>query len=49
MRTFDLVFAYFSPETLLPATSIIATIAGIVLMVGRGSLRMVLRSPARCP
>ena len=39
----DLIFAYFSPETLLPATSIIATIAGILMMLGRGSLRYVMR------
>jgi hypothetical protein len=37
-----LVFAYFSPETLLPVTSIVATIAGIVLMLGRGSLRFII-------
>ncbi len=49
-----LMFAYFSPETLLPATSIIATVAGIVLMLGRGSLRLLagatrrgLRGPTR--
>ena len=40
MRTYDLVFAYFSPETLLPATSIVATIAGIFMILGRGSLRL---------
>jgi hypothetical protein len=39
----DFTFAYFSPETLLPATSIIATIFGILLMLGRGSLRYVVR------
>jgi ABC-type lipoprotein release transport system permease subunit len=39
----NFVFAYFSPETMLPATSIIATIAGILMMLGRGSLRYVLR------
>jgi hypothetical protein len=37
-------FAYFSPETLLPATSIVATIAGIVMMLGRGALRLLRRS-----
>ncbi len=35
--------AYFSPETLLPATSIIATIAGVALMCGRGVLRFLVR------
>jgi hypothetical protein len=44
MRSSDFILAYFSPETLLPATSIVATIAGIVMMVGRGSLRYVIRS-----
>jgi ABC-type lipoprotein release transport system permease subunit len=39
----EFIFAYFSPETMLPATSIIATIAGILMMLGRGSLRYVLR------
>jgi hypothetical protein len=47
VRTFDPIFAYFSPETLLPATSIVATIAGIVMMLGRGSLRLVFRSTQR--
>jgi hypothetical protein len=47
MPTFDLALAYFSPETLLPATSIVATIAGIVMMLGRGSLRLLLRSTER--
>ena len=40
-------FAYFSPETLLPATSIVATITGILMMLGRGSLRYVMRSSKR--
>jgi len=39
----DFTFAYFSPETLLPATSIVATIAGILMMLGRGSLRYLMR------
>jgi hypothetical protein len=47
VRTFGSIFAYFSPETLLPATSIVATIAGIVMMLGRGSLRLLLRSAQR--
>ena len=44
MRTSDFIFAYFSPETLLPVTSIVATIAGIVMMLGRGTLRLMIRS-----
>ena len=47
MRTSDFIFAYFSPETLLPATSIVATIAGIVMMLGRGTLRLLIRSSQR--
>jgi hypothetical protein len=47
VRATDLIFGYFSPETLVPATSIIATIAGMVMMLGRGSLRFVLRSSRR--
>jgi len=42
MHTSELFFAYFSPETLLPVTSIVATIAGIALMLGRGSLRFII-------
>ncbi len=38
-----LVFAYFGPETLLPVTSIVATIVGIVMMLGRGSFRFILQ------
>ena len=47
VRTSDLILAYFSPETLLPATSIVATIAGIVMMLGRGTLRLLIRSSQR--
>ena len=47
MRPLVSVFAYFSPETLLPATSIVATIAGIFMMLGRGTFRMVLRMTRR--
>jgi hypothetical protein len=41
MNGSDLIFAYFSPETLLPVTSIIATIAGVMMMLGRGVLRFI--------
>jgi hypothetical protein len=37
-----LIFAYFGPETMLPLTSIVATIAGFAMLLGRGSLRYVL-------
>jgi hypothetical protein len=33
------MLAYFGPETVLPATSIIATIVGVVLMLGKNSIR----------
>jgi hypothetical protein len=49
VRTSDFIVAYFSPETLLPATSIVATIAGIVMILGRGSLRLVVRATRRGP
>jgi hypothetical protein len=43
MSNSSLVFAYFGPETLLPATSIVATIVGIVMMLGQGSFRFILQ------
>ena len=39
-----ILFAYFSPETLLPVGSIVATVLGVVMMLGRGSLRFFIRS-----
>lgn len=33
------LLAYFGPETVLPATSIIATVVGVVLMMGKNSIR----------
>jgi hypothetical protein len=38
MTTSFLVFAYFGPETVLPVTSIVATVVGVVMMMGRSSL-----------
>jgi hypothetical protein len=35
------VLAYFSPETMLPLSSIIATIAGFALLIKRSSIRFV--------
>ncbi len=32
------LLAYFGPETVLPVTSIIATVIGVVMMLGRSSL-----------
>jgi hypothetical protein len=39
----DPVLAYFSPETLLPVGSILATVLGVVMMLGRGSWRFLAR------
>lgn len=36
-------FAYFGPETMLPFTSIVATVIGIFMMFGRNSIRLVRR------
>ena len=38
-----LLLAYFGPETMLPLTSIVATIIGIFMMFGRHSLRLATR------
>jgi hypothetical protein len=42
-----LFLAYFSPETLLPVGSILATVLGVAMMLGRGSLRFLIRSLKR--
>lgn len=34
------ILAYFGPETVLPLTSIVATIAGLFLMFGRYTFRL---------
>lgn len=36
-----ILFGYFGPETVLPVTSIIATIAGLAMMFGRHTLRLI--------
>jgi hypothetical protein len=33
-----LVFAYLGPETMLPMTSVVAGVAGVVMLLGRSSL-----------
>jgi hypothetical protein len=43
VHTLDLIFGYFSPEVLLPITSIVATVAGILMMLGRGPYRFMIR------
>ena len=35
------LLAYFSPETMLPLSSLIATIAGFALLIRRSSVRFV--------
>jgi hypothetical protein len=37
------ILGYFSPETVLPLTSIVATILGAAMLLTRGSLRFLLR------
>jgi len=38
------LLAYFSPETVLPLSSIIATLAGFALLIKRSSLRFLARA-----
>lgn len=35
------LFAYFGPETLMPLTSIVAAVAGVFLMFGKNTLRLI--------
>lgn len=35
-----MIFAYFGPETMLPVTSVVATVVGLVMMFGRVALRL---------
>jgi hypothetical protein len=44
MSFYFVVLAYFSPETMVPMSSILATIAGCALMVKRSSFRFAARS-----
>ncbi|WP_165231287.1 hypothetical protein [Aquisphaera insulae] len=37
-----MILGYFGPETVMPVTSIIATVAAMVAMFGRGLFRLVL-------
>jgi len=45
MTPTPILLAYFGPETVLPVTSIIATVVGVVMMLGKGSAYWVI---ARC-
>ena len=42
MKSF-LVLGYLAPEVVLPATSILATVVGVVLTLGKNSLRGIAR------
>lgn len=37
------LFGYFGPETVLPMTSVIATVVGLFMMFGRNTLRFLFR------
>jgi hypothetical protein len=37
------VFAYLGPETMLPMTSFVAAVVGVVMLSGRATLRMASR------
>lgn len=38
------LFAYFGPETTLPLASVLAACLGFVMMMGRGSIRFVMKA-----
>lgn len=37
------LLAYFGPETVLPMTSVIATVVGLFMMFGRNTIRFLFR------
>ena len=39
-----LLFAYFGPETMLPLTSVVATVIGLFMMFGRNTTRLIRRA-----
>jgi hypothetical protein len=39
----NVLLAYLSPETVLPLTSIVATVAGAAMFLTRGSIRFLVR------
>ena len=43
MVTSVVLLAYFGPETVLPMTSVIATVVGLFMMFGRNTLRFLFR------
>ncbi len=42
MWTSLLILAYFSPETMLPLSSVIATVVGFALLIKRSSIRFLI-------
>jgi hypothetical protein len=44
MSGLALVLGYFGPETVLPVTSMVATIVGLFMIMGRHTLRLILRA-----
>ncbi|MDR3635984.1 MAG: hypothetical protein P4L84_19435 [Isosphaeraceae bacterium] len=43
MFEIPVLLAYFGPETLMPVTSVVATVVGVFLMVGRTGWRWIFR------
>jgi hypothetical protein len=43
MRISFLIFAYFSPETMLPLSSVIASLAGFAMLIKRSSIRFLVQ------
>jgi hypothetical protein len=41
MNHLPMVFAYLGPETMLPMTSVVAGVAGVLMMFGRSSVRWI--------
>ncbi len=41
MHQFPLILAYVGPETVLPMTSILATVGAVVLLCGKGLFRLI--------
>lgn len=39
-----IIFAYFGPESMLPLTSVVATVVGVFLMFGRNTIRLARRA-----
>jgi hypothetical protein len=39
MQMPSMLLAYIGPDTLLPMTSVVATVVGVLLMFGRNSVR----------